>query len=130
MTVVATPTALAAAVLLKNGQAGADLADAALDAANGNALAGLDNNSLIVFRTTAVGAATITVYADVNGLETAIDTITVQGNGTAGGVHFYRPPRDVNWQNHNTSCPTFTGSLVFKSSTANCNAKGHTQAQT
>lgn len=124
MTVVATPTAIAAATVFQTGRAGIDLVDNAVDAAAGNAMAGLDQNSVIFFRTTAVGAVTVTAYADVNGIEQPIDTITVPGNATHGGVHAYRPPRDVDWKNHGVSCPTFTGSLVFKASSANLVANG------
>jgi hypothetical protein len=125
MTVVSNPTALNAPVVQPRGLGGKNMAtEQALDAANGNKVA-ITQDSEIIFRTTAAALATITVYADANNQELPIDVLTVPSNAVNGGVLAYRPPTDVDWKKHDTSVASANGSLVFKSSTANCTAASY-----
>lgn len=136
MTVVTNPTVKNAPAIFKNGVGGLQpyLTEQAVDSVNGDAIAGLDKNSIVVFRTTAAPSIAISVYADLNGAETVIDTVVVPGNASGGGVAVYRTPKDINWTDHNTSCAGASapadkraGYLVFKASGAACTVVAFTQ---
>jgi hypothetical protein len=136
MTVVTNPTVKNAPTLFKNGQTGLQpyLTEQAVDAVNGDAIAGLDRNSVLFFRTTSASAINISVYTDLNGVECLIDTVSVPGNASGGGVALYRVPKDVNFTDHNVSCSGASapadkraGYLVFKASGAACTVAAFTQ---
>lgn len=85
------------------------------DAANGNKF---DNQpgTVLFCRNTTVGALDVNFYADINGVEVLLGTVSIPGSGTQNGEKIIGPFKAELFNDHGVSVAAGTaqGTVIFK----------------